>query len=132
MPMITSKWENARWRLLRQPSKRATSNLQLQAIPEMDVLKAESDLATRQQDLTIARTNLELQELYMKNAISRSLDDPVLQDMPVIPLDHTGTQVAPGADSVQDLMTYALKNRTEVLESDPGVGEQRAEPQDSA
>ena len=52
--------------------------LALQAIPEMDVLKAESDLATRQQDLTIARTNLELQELYMKNAISRSLDDPVL------------------------------------------------------
>jgi outer membrane protein TolC len=90
---------------------------ELQAIPEMDVLKAESDLATRQQDLTIARTNLELQELYMKNAISRSLDDPVLQDMPVIPLDHTGTQVAPGNDSVQDLMTYALKNRTEVLES---------------
>jgi outer membrane protein TolC len=90
---------------------------ELQAIPEMDVLKAESDLATRQQDLTIARTNLELQELYMKNAISRSLDDPVLQDMPVIPLDHTSTQVQPGNDSVQDLMTYALKNRTEVLQS---------------
>ena len=91
--------------------------LALQAIPEMDVLKAESDLATRQQDLTIARTNLELQELYMKNAISRSLDDPVLQDMPVIPLDHTSAQVQPGNDSVQDLMNYALKNRTEVLES---------------
>jgi outer membrane protein TolC len=90
---------------------------ELQAIPEMDVLKAEADVATREQDLTIARTNLELQELYMKNAITRSLDDPVLQDMPVIPLDHTGTQVAPGNDSVQELMTYALKNRTEVLES---------------
>ena len=51
--------------------------LALQAIPEMDVLKAEADLATRQQDLTIARTNLELQELYMKNAITRSLDDSV-------------------------------------------------------
>jgi outer membrane protein TolC len=91
--------------------------LALQAIPEMDVLKAESDLATRQQDLTIARTNLELQELYMKNAISRSLDDPVLQDMPVIPLDHTSAQVQPGNDSVQDMMNYALKNRTEVQES---------------
>jgi outer membrane protein TolC len=90
---------------------------ELQAIPEMDVLKAESDLATRQQDLTIARTNLELQELYMKNAISRSLDDPVLQEMPVIPLDHTSTQVAPGSDSIQDMMTFALKNRTEVLQS---------------
>jgi len=90
---------------------------ELQAIPEMDVLKAEADLATRQQDLTIARTNLELQELYMKNAITRSLDDPVLQDLPVIPLDHTGTQVQSGNDAVQDLMAYALKNRTELLES---------------
>lgn len=91
--------------------------LALQAIPEMDVLKAEADLAARQQDLTIARTNLELQELYMKNAITRSLDDPVLQDMPVIPLDHTSTQVEPGSQPVQELMAYALKNRTEVIES---------------
>src|SRR6476660_1409380 len=36
--------------------------LALQAIPEMDVLKAEGELATRQQDLTVARTNLQLQE----------------------------------------------------------------------
>jgi outer membrane protein TolC len=91
--------------------------LALQAIPEMDVLKAESDLAARQQDLTIARTNLELQELYMKNAVTRSLDDPVLQDMPVIPLDHISAQVEPGNRSVQELMAFALKNRTEVQES---------------
>jgi outer membrane protein TolC len=91
--------------------------LELQAIPEMDVLKAEADLAARQQDLTIARTNLELQELYMKNALTRSLDDPVLQDMPVIPLDHTSTQVEPGSQPVQELMAYALKNRTEVQQS---------------
>ena len=43
----------------------------------------------------------------------------------MIPLDHTSAQVQPGNDSVQDLMTYALKNRTEVLEVDPGAREQR-------
>jgi outer membrane protein TolC len=80
-------------------------------------LKAEADLAARQQDLTIARTNLELQELYMKNAITRSLDDPILQDMPVVPVDHISAQVAPGTQPVQDMITYALKNRTELLES---------------
>ena len=91
--------------------------LALQAIPEMDVLKAEADLATRQQDLTIARTNLELQELYMKNAITRSLDDPVLQEMPVVPVDHIGAQAEPDTKPVQDMITDALKNRTELLES---------------
>ena len=91
--------------------------LSLQAIPEMDVLKAEADLATRQQDLTIARTNLELQELYMKNAITRSLDDSVLQEMPVVPVDHIGTTLQPDSQPVQQMIADALKNRTELQES---------------
>jgi outer membrane protein TolC len=91
--------------------------LDLQAIPEMDVLKAEGELATREQDLTVARTNLELQELYMKNAITRSLDDPILQEMPVIPVDHIGNQVQALSAPVQDMIAEALKNRTELQES---------------
>jgi outer membrane protein TolC len=87
----------------------------LQAIPEMDVLKAEGELATREQDLTVARTNLELQELYMKNAITRSLDDPLLEDMPVVPVDHIESQVeATPSEPVQDMIADALKNRTDL------------------
>jgi outer membrane protein TolC len=85
--------------------------LELQAIPEMDVLKAEGELATRQQDLTVARTNLELQELYMKNAITRSLDDPILEEMPVVPVDHIGNQVQAISEPVQEMIAGALKNR---------------------
>ncbi len=91
--------------------------LALQAIPEMDVLKAEGDLAVREQDLTVARTTLELQELYMKNAITRSLDNPVLEEMPVVPTDHIGTQVQLDNEPVQDSIAAALKNRTELQES---------------
>ena len=89
----------------------------LQAIPEMDVLKAEGDVATREQDLTVSRTNLELQELYMKNAITRSLDDPILQEMPVIPTDHIGTEVDTNSAPVQEMITQALNIRTELQES---------------
>jgi outer membrane protein TolC len=91
--------------------------LELQAIPEMDVLKAEGQLANREQDLTIARTNLELQELYMKNAITRSLDDPILQEMPVVPVDHIANHVEPGLAPVQEMIASALKSRTELQES---------------
>jgi len=91
--------------------------LELQAIPEMDVLKAEGELANREQDLTIARTNLELQELYMKNAITRSLDDPVLQEMPVVPVDHIANQGEPSLAPVQEMIAAALKSRTELQES---------------
>ena len=91
--------------------------LELQAIPEMDVLKAEGELATRQQDLTVARTNLELQELYMKNAITRTLDNPTLEEMPVVPTDHIGAQIQTDTEPIQDTIASALKNRTELLES---------------
>jgi hypothetical protein len=84
----------------------------------MDVLKAEGDLATRKQDLTVARTNLELQELYMKNAITRSLDDPILEEMPVVPTDHIAARCrVPVTEPVQDMIADALKNRTEVQEN---------------
>jgi outer membrane protein TolC len=91
--------------------------LELQAIPEMDVLKAEGELANREQDLTVARTNLELQELYMKNAITRSLDDPILQEMPVVPVDHIANHIEPSLAPVQEMIAAALKNRTELQES---------------
>jgi outer membrane protein TolC len=95
----------------------ARKQLELQAIPEMDVLKAESELAVREQDLTVARTTLELQELYMKNAITRSLDDPTLEEMPVVPTDHIASQIVPISEPVQDMITDALKNRSELQES---------------
>jgi outer membrane protein TolC len=91
--------------------------LELQAIPAMDVLKAESELAARQQDLTVARTNLELQQLYMKNAITRTLDDPALEEMPVAPTDRIATQIQPINDDVQTMIAAALANRTELQES---------------
>ncbi len=91
--------------------------LALQAIPEMDVLKAEGELANRQQDLTVARTNLELQELYMKNAITRSLDDPALEEMPVTPTDRIGNTASGTPEPVQQMIELALKNRTELAES---------------
>jgi len=90
---------------------------ELQAIPQMDVLKAEGEEATREQDLTIARTNLQLQELYMKNAITRSLDDPILEEMPVVPTDHIGGQIQTISEPVQDMIAGALQNRTEVQEN---------------
>lgn len=96
---------------------KSRKQFELQAIAQTDVLKAESDLATRKQDLTVARTNLELQELYMKNAITRSLDDPVLEDMPVVPTDHVVADTEASNESAQDLIDEALKKRPEVQES---------------
>src|SRR5205814_3293059 len=64
-----------------QSLENARKQLQLQSIPAMDVMRAEAEVSKRDQDLTVARTSLQLQELLMKNALTRSLDDPVLESV---------------------------------------------------
>jgi outer membrane protein TolC len=96
----------------------ARKQLQLESIPAMDVMRAEAEASRRAQDLTVARTSLQLEELLMKNALTRNLDDPVLEAVPVVPTDRLeNTQIAP-ARPVQDLITEALHDRPELLESD--------------
>ena len=74
----------------------ARKQLQLESIPEMDVLRAEAEVSKRDQELTVARTSLQLQETLIKNAITKSLDDPALEAMPVIPTDRMeGAQSKP-------------------------------------
>ena len=53
----------------------------------------------------------------MKNAITRSFDDPVLEEMPVVPTDHIGGQMQPDTTPIQDSIATAFKNRTELQES---------------
>jgi outer membrane protein TolC len=96
----------------------ARKQLQLQSIPEMDVLRAEAEVSKRDQDLTVARTSLELQETLMKNAITKSLDDPVLEAMPVVPTDRMEGVQPQTTQSIQDLISEALRDRTELAESD--------------
>jgi outer membrane protein TolC len=97
----------------------AKKQLQLESIPQMDVMKAEAEVSQRDQDLTVARTNLELQESLIKNALTKSLDDPTLQEMPVIPTDRMQeTDTNPVVEPLADLITEGLKNRPELLETD--------------
>jgi len=96
----------------------AKKQLQLEAIPALDVMKAEAEVSKRDQDLTVARTTLQLQESLMKNALTKSLDDPTLEEMPVIPTDRTGTSSEETNAPILDLIAQAQKNRPELLETD--------------
>ena len=51
----------------------------------MDVMKDEAEVANREQDLTIAKTTLQFQSLLIKNALTKNLDDPILEVMPGTP-----------------------------------------------
>src|SRR6202007_1937544 len=51
---------------------------QVGTVPPIQVVSAQSTLSTDQQNLIVAQNNLQLQELLLKNALSRSIEDPVL------------------------------------------------------
>jgi len=101
-----------------QTLENTRKQLQLESVPALDVMRAEAEVSKRDQDLTVARTNLQLQETLMKNAVTKSLDDPVLEAMPVIPTDQMQTVAIQSAQPIQDLIAEALHNRPELAESD--------------
>jgi outer membrane protein TolC len=87
--------------------------LQLQAIPAMQVLTDQAAVATSEGNLTVARATLRLNELLMKNALTKT-DDPAIDEMPVIPLDLHAEADPNAAKSMDDLIAEAEKNRPEV------------------
>jgi len=87
--------------------------LELQAIPAMQVMTDQSAVAAAEGNLTVARASLRLNELLLKNALTK-VDDPIIDEMPVIPLDLQGAP-NPDADKNMDaLIAEAEKQRPEV------------------
>ncbi len=91
--------------------------LELNAIPAMQVIKDESDVATSEGDLTISRSNLRLNELLIINALTKS-DDPGIDEMSVIPLDRIGPPDPNASMPIDDLIAEAEKNRPDVSEDE--------------
>jgi outer membrane protein TolC len=95
--------------------------LQLQAIPAMQVLKDQSDVAAREGDLTVAKASLKLNELLTKNILTKEIDDPTLADMPVVPLDLIGTTDDNESKPIDVLISEAEKNRPDVSQDQIGM-----------
>jgi outer membrane protein len=90
---------------------------QVGTVPPIQVVSAQSTVSTDEQNLILAENNLELEKLLMKNAVSRSIEDPVLAEADIIP---TSTMQIPQEEAViptQDLINQALNHRAELVES---------------
>lgn len=92
--------------------------VEIGTLAPIEIVRAQSQVATNQQSLILAQTSLELQQLLMKNALSRTLVDQRLIDAEVIPTDTMRIAAdEPAAQEGQDLLTDALNHRPELLES---------------
>jgi len=83
----------------------------------VEVVSAEAQVATNEQKVIVAQTNLQLQQLYLKNAITKNQDDPVLAATEIVPSDRMKLPEQETITPAQDLIAEALQNRPELAES---------------
>jgi outer membrane protein len=76
--------------------------------------QAKSGVATANQNLITSQTQLQLQQLLMKNAITKNMGDPILAIAPVIPTDSLQINKPLEVRPVEDLIQEALQARPEI------------------
>jgi len=111
--------QQAKERALEQSSKLLDDNkkqLEIGTLAPLDVVNAESTVATDRQALISSQNTLNYQQQIIKQAIARNLNDPALVAAAVIPTDRVSIEEIPEEKQpVDDLVQMAFK-QSPVLE----------------
>jgi outer membrane protein TolC len=91
--------------------------VEIGSLAPIEVVRAQSTVAQDQQLVTAAKTNLQLEQLLMKNAITRNLKDPMLANADVIPSSTMDVPAQEPITPTEDLVNDALRHRAELVES---------------
>lgn len=97
----------------------ANNRKQVQAgtIAQIEIVNAQAQVAASQEALITSQTNLQLQQLLMKNAITRNENDPVVAVAGVIPTDRMQLPATEPVLPTQDLINDALTRRPELAQA---------------
>jgi len=91
--------------------------VQIGSLAPIEVVRAQNTVAGDQQTLVQAQTNLDLQQLLMKNALSRTLQDPQLASAEVIPITTMALPQQEPVVPTEDLVNEALQRRPDSPQS---------------
>jgi outer membrane protein len=88
------------------------------ALAEIEITRAEAQLYSSQQDLVVSQTNLQQQEIILKNALCRNgISAAGLDNIRIVPLDKISIPASDENRPLQDLIKDALANRLEIVEA---------------
>lgn len=88
--------------------------VEIGTLAPIEIVRAQSQVAQNEQDLLTSQTNLQLQQLTMKNAITRNLQsDLTLMQAEVVPTDTIEIPEKDDLPPVQELIKMALQNRSD-------------------
>lgn len=117
---LVSSYEDlqAKERAIEQTRKVAADDrkqLEIGTMAPLDVVTADSAVAADEQALISSQSNLKYQQLIMKQAIARNLNDPALVAAPVIPTDRVSLDELPEEkQSADELAQIAFQQRPEL------------------
>ncbi|MFZ0744002.1 MAG: TolC family protein [Terracidiphilus sp.] len=117
---LVSAYEDtqAKERALQQSTKLLSDDqkqLQIGTMAPLDVVNAESQVATDTQALVSSQNTLNYQQQIIKQAIARNLNDAALEAAPVIPTDRVSVEELPEErQPVDELVQTSFKQRPEL------------------
>ena len=91
---------------------------ELGAVAPIDIIQAEAEMKTSQQDVITAQSQVEQQEMMLKSVLTRAgLDNVSVITAHIVPTDHFDVPKEEAVRPVQDLIAEATKNRPDVEQS---------------
>ena len=92
--------------------------VEIGTLAPIEIVRAEAEVAARQQDLTVAETQLLFQETIIKNALSRTgVASPSVSEARIIPTDRMNVPEKDAMPPMQELVTKAVESRPDVAQT---------------
>jgi outer membrane protein len=100
--------------------------VEIGTLAPIEIVRAEAEVASRQQDLTIAETQVLQQETIIKNALSRNgIASPTVAEARIVPTDKMQLLGVEAIQPLQDMMATALHSRPELAQTRINVEDQK-------
>jgi outer membrane protein TolC len=91
----------------------------------IEATRAQAEIPARQQDILLAQTNILQQEIVLENALSKhGIEDPVLADVHIVPLDHIEVPPALEIPPTGELVAQALAQRADLQQNRLNIASQ--------
>jgi len=96
------------------------------SLPAVEVTRAAAQVSVSKEDLLIAQTNVQQQEIVLKNALSRNaMANAWLDDAHIVPLNRIEIPKTDEIRPLPDLISEAMANRVEIDQSKVNIDSQK-------
>ncbi|MEO8593919.1 MAG: TolC family protein [Candidatus Solibacter sp.] len=99
---------------------------ELGALAEIEIIQAEAEMKSSQQDVVTAETQVLQQEMILKSVLTRTgFANSVIVGARIVPTDHFDVPSLEAVIPTQDLVSEAFQKRTEIEQSQIGLEDTR-------